>query len=482
MYAIPDFEQRLWELDQRVNDYGVLLDRELVTRAIDCNRCITAKLSAESQGLTGLENTNSVAQVKDWLQGEGLACYSLTKATMADMLETCDDPEIRRVLELRQEMGKSSVAKYAKMQGAVNDGDRIRGLFQYYGAPRTGRWSGNLVQPHNLPQNYLKDLDYARNILKSGDYELLELLYGHVPDTLSQLIRTAFIAPEGHRFIAADFSAIEARVIAWLADEKWRLDVFHGDGRIYEASAAQMFHVPVESITKSSPLRQKGKVAELALGYGGGPGALVRMGALKNGLTEEELPKLVSAWRKASHKIVNLWGAAESAAREAVEEHAITAVKKGVRFSYERPPFGADYVHLGQPILFIELPSGRRLSYQSPRIGKSLRNAWGGDTLQYEGQNQTTRKWELVETYGGKLVENIIQAIARDCLAEAMVRLAGAGYRIVMHIHDEVVIEAPRGGASDIEDVCGIMSEPISWVPGLPLKAAGYETPYYRKD
>jgi DNA polymerase len=362
-------------------------------------------------------------------------------------------------------MSKTSVKKYEAMAKAVCKDSRIRGLLQFYGANRTGRWAGRLVQVQNLPQNHLSDLDLARRLVKDNDLELLEMLFGNVPDTLSQLIRTAFIAPEGHRFIVADFSAIEARVIAWLAGERWRLQVFATHGKIYEASASQMFKVPIESVTKGSDLRQKGKVSELALGYQGGPNALIKMGALKMGIQEDELPKLVKMWRNSNKAIVSYWDIVNDAAIAAVEGTP-TTIQHGIKFFTDNN------------ILFIELPSKRRLAYIAPKL---VPDRFGGMSLTYEGMDQTTKQWGKQDTYGGKLVENIVQAIARDCLAESMIRLTDANYKIVMHVHDETVSEMPYGKGS-LAEVNEIMSKPIAWAKGLSLKADSYETTYYKKD
>lgn len=463
----PMQEQKLWELDQRINDTGVRIDPVLVKNAIACDTIYQEKLLAEATRLTGLDNPNSVSQLKKWLkEAVDLEVESLNKESVPELLKQTKSNTVKRVLELRQELAKTSVKKYQAMERAKCRDDRIRGLLQFYGANRTGRWAGRLVQVQNLPQNKLKDLGLARNLLLARQYDTLELLFDSVPVVLSQLIRTAFIPADGYRFIVADFSAIEARVIAWLAGEKWRMDVFNGDGKIYEASAAQMFKVPVESITKDNPLRQKGKIAELALGYQGSKGALITMGALNMGLTEEELPGLVTTWRQTNPAIVQYWSNVEEAAMKAVRDKTSTELPHGLTFSYE------------SGMLFIRLPSGRRLAYVRPRIEVEERfNKMG---LTYEGYEQG--KWNRLRTYGGKLVENIVQATARDCLAEAMLLLDAAGYRIVMHVHDEVVMEVPNNDPHALEDACEIMGQPIDWAPGLPLRADGFECNYYRKD
>ncbi|MBS1776016.1 MAG: hypothetical protein JSS64_07020 [Bacteroidetes bacterium] len=466
-FSIPASEKQLWTLDQQINDTGILLDPVFIRHAIHIDRSYRNRLTEEAVQLTGLNNPNSVSQLKEWVNAEtDNEVEKLTKEAVPELLKTVENTTVRRVLELRQLMSRSSVKKYNAMTAAICDDSRVRGLLQFYGANRTGRWAGRLVQVQNLPRNELKDLDLARKLVKEGDSELLEILFGNVPDTLSQLIRTAFIAPEAHRFIVADFSAIEARVIAWLAGERWRMEVFKTHGKIYEASASQMFKVPIEQITKGSDLRQKGKVSELALGYQGGPAALITMGALKMGIPEEELPKLVKMWRNANKAIVNYWYEVERAAIEAVERGQKVTIKHGISFFVEKN------------ILFIELPSGRRLAYLYPRLKP---NKFGGVSLAYTGMNQTSKQFGFQDTYGGKLVENIVQAVARDCLAVALLRISGAGYKIVMHVHDEIVCEVPNGFGS-CEEINKIMSEPIDWAKGLPLTAESYETEYYKKD
>lgn len=466
-FTIPQKERELWLLDQRIIGTGVLIDRRMVENAIRMDDDHKEILTTEATELTGLDNPNSPAQLKEWLTEQtGEEVTSLTKTAIPELLDASDSEEVTRVLELRQEMSKTSTKKYQAMLDAVCSDGRVRGLLQFYGASRTGRWSGRLVQLQNLPQNHLPDLDLARGIVKDGDRELMELLYGNVPDTLSQLIRTAIVAPEGQRFIVADFSAIEARVTAWLAGEKWRLDVFASHGKIYEASASQMFKVPIDSIDKGSPLRQKGKIAELALGYQGGVGALKTMGGERMGLSEPEMQEIVDSWRLANPNIVRLWYDIQEAAMAVIGNIGRTMEVRGCRFRWDKG------------LMWITLPSGRSLCYATPGIG---RNRFGGDSITYWGINQTTRKWEKQETYGGKLVENIVQAIARDCLAESMLRLAEEGYKIVMHVHDEVVIEEPNSSRT-LDEVCDIMGDPISWAPGLLLRADGYETEYYKKD
>lgn len=467
-YPIPKQEQKIWELDQKINDSGVLVDMQLVENAITCDESCQEKYFQEAQKLTGLENPNSVAQLKDWLkEATGKTVKTLDKNKVKELLKETESETVKRVLELRQKMGKTSIKKYQAMERAVCPDGRARGLFQFYGANRTGRWAGRLVQVQNLPRNSLPDLDLARRLLKAGEFELLELFYDSVPDVLSQLIRTALIPAPGHRFIVADFSAIEARVIAWLAGEKWALEVFKGDGRIYEATAAQMYKVPVDSIKKGDPLRQKGKVATLACGYQGGPGALIAMGALRDGLIEEELPEIVQTWRQANPNIVQFWWDVGDAAFTAVKEHRTIQLQKGLEFSYESGG------------LFIRLPSGRRLCYVQPQIRPHPK--FNKLSLTYMGTAEQGKSWTRLHTYGGKLTENIVQATARDCLAEAMLRLDRAGYKIVMHVHDEIVLEMPEGQGS-VEEVCEIMGQPLRWAPGLPLPADGFETEFYKKD
>lgn len=465
-FNMTDIELRLWHLDQKINDCGVNVDRELVKNAIKCDEEYQRELMKEALNLTKLENPNSPTQLKNWLESRGLEVSSLSKANVEELLDKTKDSTVRRVLELRQEMSKTSVKKYDAMERAMCKDFKIRGLLQFYGA-LTGRWAGRLVQVHNLPRNNMEDLDLARQLLLNGDYETLEILFDSISDVLSQLIRTAFIPSFNSRFIIADFSAIEARVIAWLAGEKWRMDVFNSHGKIYEASASQMFKVPLEKIHKGSPLRQKGKIAELALGYGGSKGALISMGALNMGLTEDELPELVAAWRKSNPNIVKLWWDIENAAISAVKEMETVNMQYGLKFSYR------------SGILFITLPSGRSLAYIRPRI--EIDERFGKDKLTYEGIEPNTRKWGRVDTYGGKLTENIIQAIARDCLAESMLRFDDRGYKIAFHVHDEVVLDVPNNFGS-LEEVEDIMGMDISWAPGLPLRAEAFESNYYKKD
>lgn len=465
-YSIPEKERKLWQLDQKINDTGILLDPSFVANAIQMDITNRDRLITEATELTGLDNPNSAAQLKEWLSEQtDSEVVSLTKEAVPQLLAGTDCKIVTRVLNIRQELAKTSVKKYEAMSKCVCTDDRVRGLLQFYGANRTGRWAGRLVQVQNLPQNHLEDLDLARTLVRQGDLDMLELLYGNVPDTLSQLIRTAFIAPDGHTFVIADFSAIEARVIAWLAGERWRLDVFNTHGKIYEASASQMFKVPIETVTKGSPLRQKGKVSELALGYQGGPNALVKMGALKMGISEDELPKLVSMWRNANKHIVELWSTVEEAAMYALQGQPST-IQHGIRFFHDKG------------MLVIMLPSGRMLCYQGAKLVKGKLEK---EAIVYEGMDQTTKTWGRQDTYGGKLVENIVQAIARDCLAEAMLRVDDAGFKVVMHVHDEIVCEV-HGHAADLKAINAIMGRPVDWAKGLPLTADSYTSPYYRKD
>ncbi|SPF40779.1 DNA polymerase [Candidatus Desulfosporosinus infrequens] len=465
-YPISDNEQALWVLDQQINDRGILVDTALVENAIRCDKQYRMGIFEEAKELTGLENPNSVAQLKDWLLDNGVAMESMSKKIVAEMASTTNG-EIQRLLQLRQEMAKTSIKKYNAIQRVICPDHHVRGLLQFYGANRTGRWAGRLIQVHNLPQNHLPDLETARGIVKDGDFGFLEMVYDSVPGVLSELIRTAFIPSKGHRLIVADFSAIEARVLGWLAGEKWRLDVFKSHGKIYEASASQMFNVPVEHIVKGNPeyvLRQKGKISELALGYQGGVNALVAMGALDMGLKEEELDGLVKAWRRANSNIVKYWYAVEDAAKKAVSKRHPSVV-------------GSVKFHVESGILFITLPSGRKLSYIKPKMEI---NKFGREAISYEGLGEN-KQWCRIGTYGGRLVENITQAIARDCLADAMLRVDKAGYDISFHVHDEVVISAPVGKGS-LKEACEIMGQPISWAEGLPLKATGFESCFYKKD
>lgn len=469
-YPVTDKEWELWELDQKINDSGVKIDKLLVENAIKCDKAYQNRKTKEAVDLTGLENPNSPSQLKAWLETKGIKVKSLSKEKVKELLGEIEDDTVKRVLELRRELSKTSVKKYEAMERAMCIDKRVRGLMKFYGANRTGRWSGKLVQTQNLPRNSMDNLQYARELLKLGDFQMLEILFDSVPDVLSQLIRTAFIPSENSRFIVSDFSAIEARVIAWLAGEKWVIDTFKSHGKIYEMTASKMFGVPIEKIVKGNPeydLRQKGKVATLACGYQGSAGALIAMGAIKMGLKEEELPEIVAAWRESNPNIVKLWRKIENAAIKAVDEKKIVQMQYGLEFSCRGG------------VLFIKLPSGRSLSYVRPRIEADVR--FNKPKLTYEGIEQGTKQWGRLSTYGGKLTENIVQAIARDCLAEAMLRLDRAGYKIGFHVHDEVILDVPKDFGS-LDEVNEIMGEPIEWAPGLPLKADGFETDYYKKD
>lgn len=463
-YPTPPWERRLWALDARINERGVLVDRELADAAIDIDATVTERLSDELRRLTGLDNPSSVAQLKDWLKGRGVTCESLSKATLAQLIADAPDKTIRRVLELRAMASKTSTKKYQAAATAAGSGDRLRGIMQYYGAGRTGRWAGRLFQPQNLPQNHMETLDLARALVKERDLDTLELLYGNVPDVLSQLIRTTLIAPPGDTLLVADFSAIEARVIAYLAGELWRKKAFEQGRDIYCASASKMFGVPVRKHGVNGHLRQKGKVAELACGYGGGVNALKAFGADKMGLTDAELQDIVTNWRAASPTIPAFWRSAERAAKQAIDHPGMT---------YYCGNSNCIRYYKDADALRCLLPSCRVLSYWGAALDTD-------GSICFMGQNQTTRKWEKTRTWGGKLVENIVQAVARDCLAVSLLRLDRAGYEIVFHVHDEIVAQAPLG--SRWEDMAKIMGMPIDWAPGLVLRADGYATPYYKKD
>lgn len=472
-FPVPAAEQFMWELDQRINLRGVRIDSDLVDGALQVHELTVAALTIEASNITRLANPNSAQQLTEWLATKGVQVDNLQKETVANLINETDG-EVKRVLEIRRELSKTSVKKYQAMSAAVCDDGRVRGLLQHYGANRTGRWAGRLVQVQNLPRNYLDTLDVARELVSSRKVDALKFVYGNVPDTLSQLIRTAFIPSKGCTFLISDFSAIEARVIAWLAQEQWRLDVFNTHGKIYEASASQMFGVPLELIRKGNPeyeLRQKGKVAELALGYQGAAGALISMGALNNGLTEEDLPDIVRRWRSSNKRIVDLWYSLENAALQVLRTGQPVGVKN-LLLARE-----SDIVN-GLDFLTVTLPSGRKLYYVKPFIAE---NDFGKDAIHYWGMNQESKKWEKISTYGGKLTENIVQAIARDCLAETLVRLENYGYQTVMHIHDEVVLDLPVHLA-DLDKVTKIMGAPIAWAPGLPLDADGFISAYYKKD
>lgn len=470
--APAPFDEELYTADQLINDRGVMIDRSLVDNAAHFDEEYKGRLLAEAQQLTGMDNPNSPAQIKEYLRkATGLAFSTLNKKSLDEIEKQLRYwPKAARVLSIRREMGKTSNKKYEAMQTCVCDDGRIHGLLQFCGAARTGRWAGRLVQVQNLPQNHLVDLDYARRLVKAGDLDDLELNYANPTQVLSELIRTAFIAKPGCTFHVCDFSAIEARVIAWLAGEDWVLDVFRKGGDIYCATASQMFGVPVEKHGANAELRQKGKIAVLALGYGGGVAALEAMGGSRMGLTEYEEREITNRWRKANPRIVKLWGIVEKAAIRVLKEGGSVQIHRGIIVSRQ---WGC---------LTITLPSGRTICYPRAAVGIEYGDSWRGDheIIEYEGMNQTTKKWELTRTYGGKLTENIVQATARDILGVVMLRAKAADLPIVFHIHDEIVVEAPISRPlADVED---LFSEPIDWCRDLPLKGAGYSTPYYLKD
>lgn len=474
LFPVPDSEWDLWRLDVKMNAFGVRVDRQLIDGALYIAAESEARLTEEAQAITRLDNPNSPAQLLNWLNDQlDVDVPDVRKETVADLLNMDIPADVHRVLEIRQQLGKTSLKKYDTMEAAMGEGDRIRGISQFYGANRTGRWAGRLVQLQNLPRNYLETIDEARRLTIAKNYTGLKAVYGDVPDTLSQLIRTAFIPSEGRKFVVADFSAIEARVIAWLAGETWVNEVFATTGKIYEATASQMFGVPIDLIKKGNPeyaLRQKGKVATLALGYQGGTGSLIAMNALKMGLTEEELPDIVSRWRQSNPRIVDLWYSIERAAVAAVQTCQQTSTH-GLIFSME-----SDLVY-GQSFLTVLLPTGRKLFY--PRAYLDM-NRFDKLAIHYYTVGQQSQRWEVTSTYGGKLTENIVQAIARDCLAEVLRRLADRGLDFVFHVHDEVIVDAPQ--ELTVEDLCALMAEPIPWAPGLILKGAGFEGNYYKKD
>lgn len=476
LITVPDWLQRQWETDLLINARGVAVDMEMVNGALEIGATVRERLTQEAVRISGLSNPNSVQQLSAWLEQEtGEEVTDLRKDTVAKMIAQAPDiPEVQRMLEIRQELGKTSTKKYDAIEQAVCPDGRVRGLLQFYGANRTGRWAGRLVQVQNLPRTYTQPLELARNLVKQRKLDNLRLIYGSVPDTLSQLIRTAFVASDGNVLIDADFSAIEARVISWLAGEQWRLEVFKTHGKIYEASASQMFGVPIERIKKGNPeyaLRQKGKVAELALGYQGGAGALINMGALDMGIPEDDLPDIVQRWRDTNKRICDLWYKMNSAAVEAISTgYSVGVGRLLVSCEY-------DAVHEVE-YLTVLLPSGRKLYYNSPQIGE---NKWGGPSISYMGMDQTTKKWKRIETYGGKLVENCVQAVARDCLAQAIENLEKEGLPVVFHIHDEVVIDC-RADTATLDDVVNIMSRPIPWALGLPLNADGWVGGFFKKD
>lgn len=468
-FPVPDREWKVWAIDQKINDLGVRIDRKMVSQAISCSDQYNERLIQEARDLTGLDNPNSDQQLKGWLADRGMQVSSLNKDVMPYLIDSAPDDETKRMLEIRQELGKTSVSKYKATQTSICDDGRVRGILQFCGASRTWRWAGRRVQMHNLPQNHLKDLALARGILVSGDFGWLEMMFGPVPFVLSELIRTALIPADGHRFIVSDFSAIEARVTAWLADENWVLEVFKGHGKIYEATASRMFGIPFETIAKGHEnyrYRAPGKVATLACGFGGGAAALAAADKKKE-IPEEQYPDLVKQWRDANPNIRRLWYRAEEAAIEAVRTKSTVKLAHGVQYRY------------ADGYLFADLPSGHSLAYPSPQV-KPDPKFDGKEGLTFLAPDQTG-KMVRQRTWGGTLVENLVQGIARDCLTESLLRLDAAGYRIPLHVHDEVVLEVPIGVGS-VEEVTEIMSQPIDWAPGLPLKAAGFECEFYQKD
>lgn len=464
-FPVLPSERDLWIIDQHINDRGVGVDTELAAHAVEIDQIVKARLLDAAKDLTGLDNPKSASQLKGWIEEvSGFEVESLNKKMIGNVRSGTDNEDVHAMLDIRQGLAKTSTEKYNAMLRTVCPDGRIRGLTQFCGAARTGRWAGRLVQMQNLPQNKMPDseLDAARHLVRDGDLETLELLFDDTAGTLSQLIRTAFIPKPGCRFIVADFSAIEARVLAWLADEQWRMDVFNTHGKIYEASAEQMFHLPPGSVKKGDPMRQKGKIAELALGYGGSVGAMKSMGAIEMGLEEKELKHIVNSWRAANKAITKLWWDTDAAVRRCINTQAPVDLPHGMRLRKQGP------------LLRLRLPNGRELSYVKPRIDAD-------DNITYEGTIQSSGGWGRIESYGPKFVENIVQATARDCLAEAMFRLEAAGFPIVFHVHDEVICEVPIGESS-AEELGTLMGQPISWAAGLPLRADAYECEYYRKD
>jgi len=468
-YAIPESERLNYFLDQKINDKGILIDLVMAQNAYDIDNRFSAELYTQVKELTGLDNPNSPVQLKNWLQDKtGFEIPSLAKGLLPDLIKDAKSPEVSKVIGLRQMMSKTSTKKYLAMLNCACNDNRAHGLFQIYGANRTGRWAGRLIQMQNLPQNHLDDLEEARACIASGDYDLTTLLYDDIPSMLSQLIRTAFVAKEGCIFGIMDFSSIEAAVLSWLSNEKWRLKVFASHGKIYEASASKMFNVPIESVSKGSDLRAKGKVAELALGYQGAIGALKTMGGEKMGLSDPEMETIVKRWRLANPAIVALWADMESCAMRAIQyKKKVQSIHKGLIFDCD------------DMALTIELPSGRKLFYQSPSFTE---NQWGRKSIRYKGMNQTTKQWEYVDTYGGKLTENVVQAIARDLLADAMRNLNDANFDIVMTVHDEIVCELLENTAEErLKEMQKLMCVHAPWSEGIPLRAEGELTPFYKK-
>lgn len=467
IYKTPESEQQLWALDQHMNDNGVKLDIPMVEKIVEYDTQRRQELQEEAKVLTGLANPNSLAQLKKWLSKQGVTMTSVTKDTIAATLQTDIPDSVRRMLEIRTALGKTSVAKYSTMLTAVCQDHRLRGILQFYGANRSGRWAGRLVQTHNLAKNSLPDLDLARELAAAGDFDTLATLFGETAFVFSELIRTAFIPSDGCRFVVSDFAAIEARVLAWIAGEEWTLEAFRQGKDIYCETASMMYRVPVEKHGQNSHLRQKGKVAVLACGYQGGVGAMKRMD--KGGsIPEDELQSVVDQWREANPKVVKLWRTCELAAKTAIQEHRTVRLAHGIAFSYINRN------------LFIQLPSGRKLCYWDTRLKQD--DYTGRLSITYMGVNQETKQWGETETYGGKLVENIVQATARDCLAVAMTRVSALGYKIVMHVHDEMIVDVPNTDTEAPGRIKAIMAQPIDWAEGLPLKGDTYETPFYKKD
>ena len=476
-YVIPDIERRLYVLDQNINDRGIMIDRELAESAIYVDNAYTSMLMEKAKALTHLENPSSPTQMRKWIYYvTNKKIDSLSKVNMPDVLEQVKDyPKVLDVLSIYQKLGKTSIKKFYAMINCATGDDRVRGTFQFYGANRTGRWAGRLLQLQNLSKNHFENIDLPRDLIRARDWETTDMLYGNVSDVLSQLVRTALIAPPGYTYSVADFSAIEARVISWLANEEWRMEVFRGDGKIYEATGSKMFGVPISSITKGSVLRDKSKISELALGYGGSLGALKRMGGERMGLADAEMMSLVKKWRRANKAIVDMWQEIEDAAVEAVR------YKRQVRCTCRNIIFDCD-----DKYMTIKLPSGRQLFYSNPHFKHKTigRSTMPVQVLCYDGLDQVTKQWTETDTYGGKLTENIVQAIARDLLGYAMIQLEDAGYKIVMHIHDECISEVPLDGHEQqyYDTMAALMSLPPSWALDLPLRADGYLTPYYKKD
>ena len=465
----PEIERKMWCLDARINEKGMLSDIPFVTNAMEMDRKYKAELTDAAIAVSGLDNPNSVSQIKEWLQEqEDLEVPTLNKKAVQDIMGQLQTDKAKEFMQIRSELSKTSTKKYDAFIRCAGKGDHVRGCFQFFGS-HTGRWAGRLVQLQNLPQNHLPDLDLARTLVRDGDYESVNLLFGNVTGTLSELIRTALIAEDGARFIVSDFSAIEARVSAWFANVDWRLDVFRNGGDIYCASASQMFKVPVEKHGVNSHLRQKGKIAELALGYGGGVNALKAFGADKMGMTNEEMAETVDQWRAASPSIVEIWSSLDKAMKRCIIHQATTVDKvAGVRFRWEKG------------IVWMRLPSGREMAYYHAEYGESKYQK-GKMVISYMGTDQKTRKWTRIETWGGRIFENLVQATARDCLRDTMLRLEEEGWDIRAHVHDEIIAVEPYGGKS-VEDMCAVFARPIDWAPGLPLNGDGYETPYYKKD